>query len=281
MMKYIRLNGGNSIPEIGYGVFMIQDYEQCKKAVLNAIKCGYRHFDTAQVYQNEQAVGDAIKESGVPREEIFITTKLWCKSFSGTKAKAGIERSLKRLGVEYIDLMLLHRPYSDYLNAWRALENAVKEGKIKSIGISNFNREQTEEILANGQIKPAVNQVECHPYFQQHELRKFFAQNNIVMEVWYPLGHGDSSLLSEQTFKELSQKYHKNVAQIILKWHTQLGNIILPKSLNTDHMKDNLCIYNFSLSEEDMTKISLLDKNKSYYQTPEWLDHFIYRFLKD
>ncbi|NTV79736.1 MAG: aldo/keto reductase, partial [Clostridiales bacterium] len=169
----------------------------------------------------------------------------------------------------------------DFINAWKSLENAVYEGKIKSIGISNFNREQTEKILENCRIKPVVNQIECHPYFQQHELRSFFRKNNIATEVWYPLGHGDKNLLSEQIFQELSHKYEKTVAQIILKWHVQLGNIILPKSLNPIHMEENLDIYDFVMSDEELTRINLLDKNKSYYQTPEWLDRVLYRFLKD
>lgn len=280
-MGDIKLSDGNNIPQVGFGVFMIQDYEKCKKAVLDAIACGYRHFDTAQVYQNEKAVGDAIKESGIPREEIFITTKLWCTSFKGEKAKAGIERSLKRMSVDYIDLMLLHRPYSDYINAWKALEDAVCDGKIKSIGISNFNMKQTQEILESGHIKPVVNQVECHPYLQQNEIRKFLKQNDISMEVWYPLGHGDKNLLAEQVFKELGQKYHKSVAQIILRWHIQMGNIILPKSLNKDHMKDNLNLDDFLLSKEDMKQIGNLDKMQSYFNKPEWIDRLMYRFLKD
>lgn len=274
----VELNNGYRIPQIGFGVYLIWDYEECKKAVLEALNAGYRHIDTAQLYKNERAVGDAIRESEIPREEIFITTKIWVTNFGYKKAKVAIQKSLERLKVDYIDLMLLHQQYEDYIGAWKALEEAANEGKLHSIGISNFNQRRTQEILDIAKIKPVINQVECHPYYQQDEMREFLLKNDIQLEAWYPLGHGDKKMLREPVFMELAKKYNKSVVQVILRWHVQKGNIVFPKSTNAQHIRDNVAIVDFVLTPEDMLKVESLNKNKSYFYWPEWLERFMYKF---
>lgn len=271
----IKLNSGYEIPQLGFGVYLIWDYEECKAAVLKAFKAGYRHIDTAQLYKNEHAVGDAIRESGIPRDEVFITTKIWTTNYGYEKAKAAIDKSLGKLKTDYIDLMLLHQRFEDYKGAWKALEEGVSEGKIRSIGVSNFRMDQVDEIISSGRIVPAVNQVECHPYFQQNEMRKYLAGKDIQMEAWYPLGHGDKKLLSESLFTELAGKYHKSVVQVILRWHVQMRNIVFPKSLSESHIRDNADIFDFELSMEDMNRIASIDKNKSYFNRPDWLDRWM------
>lgn len=277
-VAWLELNDGHKIPQFGFGVYMIRNYDKCKSSVLEALKAGYRHIDTAQLYKNERAVGDAIKESGIPREEIFLTTKIWITNYGYEKAKKAIQKSLQTLQVEYIDLLLLHQQFDDYLGAWKALEEAVDAGYVRSIGISNFNKKKTQEILDNARIKPVVNQIECHPYYQQMELKQFLRQNDILTEVWYPLGHGDKKLLSEPVLSQMAEKYHKSVAQVILRWHIQMGHIVFPKSTNVAHIKANIDIYDFSLSNDEMTTIKQMDKNKSYFHIPEWLEGFMYKF---
>lgn len=279
-MQLITMNNGKTIPAVGFGVFMINDSALCKKSILTALEYGCRHIDTAQIYKNENEVGAALQESAIPREEIFLTTKIWPSNFGYEKCKASIQRSLNRLQVSYIDLVLLHRPYEDYIGAWKALEEAVAEGKIRSIGLSNFNMEQVDKILKIGKIVPVVNQVECHPYEQQSELRKYIEQRNIKMEAWYPIGHGSQTLLTEQVFKTLSEKYGKSCVQIILKWHLQIGNIIFPKSTNPAHIKSNMEIFDFELTEEEMTKISQLDQHKPIFNQPDWLMKLMVKFNK-
>ncbi len=271
-VKYIKLNDGNLIPQVGLGVFMLSDPEECKATVLKALKSGYRHIDTAEIYKNERAVGSAIRESGIPREEIFITTKIWTTNYGYEKTKNAIQKALNRLQVNYIDLVLLHQQYEDYIGAWKALEEAVEEGKVHSIGISNFNQKKTQEILDIAKIKPVVNQVECHPYSQQDELLDFLNENGIKLEAWYPLGHGDKKLMGEPLFSSLAQKYNKSVVQIILRWHIQKGNIVFPKATNIKHLQDNINVFDFELSEKEMLEISELNKNKPYQNRPAWLD---------
>lgn len=263
---------GYPIPQLGMGTYMIDDYQQCKEAVLTALICGYRHIDTAQIYKNEAAVGDALAESGIPREEVFLTTKLWVTQFSDEKARTAIDGSLRKLKTDYVDLMLIHRPYGNYMPGWRAMEDAVDAGKIRSIGISNFDEKQTAVLLRDARIKPVVNQIECHPYYQQNGLRQYLHENGILVGAWYPLGHGDRKLLQDQVFAELAKKYGKSPAQIILRWHIQTGNIVVPKSTKEAHLRDNREIFDFSLAEEDLTRIAKLDKNTSYFTTPLWLD---------
>lgn len=272
---------GKPIPRLGMGTYMIDDYQQCKEAVLMALKCGYRHIDTAQIYRNEAAVGDAVAESGVPREELFLTTKLWVSNFSSAKAQSAIDDSLRKLKTNYIDLMLIHRPYGNYMPGWRAMEDAVDAGKIRSIGISNFDEKQTAALLRDARIKPTVNQIECHPYYQQNSLRKYLHENGILVGAWYPLGHGDRKLLQDPVLRDLAEKYRKSPAQIILRWHIQAENIVVPKSTKEHHLQDNREIFDFMMTDEDMARIAKLDKNISYFTTPLWLDELMARvFLR-
>lgn len=269
-MEYKTLNNGKEIPVLGYGVFEIPDKE-CTDCVLRAIAKGYRHIDTAQIYGNEAGVGRAITSCGVKREELFITSKVWVKQFGYEKALKSIDESLDKLQTDYIDLMLLHRPYFDYINSWRALEKALEEGKVKSIGISNFTIKQTCEILEIANVIPAVNQIELHPYFAQKKLKEFSENKGIAIEAWYPLGHGNKKLLNNPLLINLSKKYNKTPSQIILRWHVQSGNIIFPKTKSDTHMEENLEIFSFELSNEDMKSIDALDKNKPLFTVPDWV----------
>lgn len=262
---YITLNDGNKIPQFGLGVFQISGDEMTKEACLEAFKLGYRHIDTAHAYQNERGVGQAVKESGIPREEIWITTKLWPSEYGEGKTAKAIDKMLERLQTEYIDLLLLHQQFGDYLGAWKDMEKAVAEGKVKSIGLSNFESERLEEVLAAATINPSILQVECHPYYQQNDLKKRIAPYNTVIESWYPLGHGDAALIEEPVFTKLAEKYGKTNAQIILRWHIQEGIIVFPKSSNPVHIKENIDIFDFELTEEEMNEIRQLDKGFRYY----------------
>lgn len=260
-MNYINLNDGNKMPSIGLGTFLMQPNE-AEEGVYNALNSGYKLIDTANAYLNERAVGRGIKRSGLPREEIFLESKLWPTVY--TKETA-IDEMLERLGTDYVDLLLLHQPTGDYLKGYQMMEKAVKEGKVKSIGLSNFEGEPLQEILKNCEIKPAVIQVEAHPYYPQNELKEILKENNIHIKAWYPLGHGDKTLINEPLFKELGDKYGKTPAQIILKWHITSGNIVIPGSKNKEHIKENANIFDFELTEEEMQKINQLDKNTRYY----------------
>ena len=262
---YITLNDGNKIPQFGLGVFQISGDEKTKEACLEAFKLGYRHVDTAHAYQNERGVGQAVKESGIPREEIWITTKLWPSEYGEGKTAKAIDKMLERLQTDYIDLLLLHQQFGDYLGAWKDMEKAVAEGKVKSIGLSNFESERLEEVLAAATINPSVLQVECHPYYQQNDLKKRIAPYNTVIESWYPLGHGDAALIEEPVFTKLAEKYGKTNAQIILRWHIQEGIIVFPKSSNPVHIKENIDIFDFELTEEEMNEIRQLDKGFRYF----------------
>ena len=262
---YITLNDGNKIPQFGLGVFQISGDEKTKEACLEAFKLGYRHVDTAHAYQNERGVGQAVKESGLPREEIWITTKLWPSEYGEGKTAKAIDKMLERLQTDYIDLLLLHQQFGDYLGAWKDMEKAVAESKVKSIGLSNFESERLEEVLAAATIHPSVLQVECHPYYQQNDLKKRIAPYNTVIESWYPLGHGDAALIEEPVFTKLAEKYGKTNAQIILRWHIQEGTIVFPKSSNPVHIKENIGIFDFELTEEEMNEIRQLDKGFRYY----------------
>ena len=262
---YLTLNDGNKIPQFGMGVYMVPDGEPTRKAVLDALKLGYRHIDTAHAYQNERSVGAAVKESGIPREEIWITTKLWPSEYGEGKTMAAIDKMLSRLDTEYIDLLLLHQQFGDYLGAWKDMEKAVAEGKVRSIGISNFESERLEELCQAANIKPAVLQVECHPYYAQEKLKERIAPYRMVIESWYPIGHGDKNLINEPLFTTLGKKYGKTNVQIILRWHIQAGNIIFPKSTNPEHIRDNFDIFDFELTEEEMDAVRKLDKGVRFF----------------
>lgn len=262
---YITLNNGIKIPQLGLGVYMIQGNENTKKACLEAIKLGYRHIDTAHAYQNERGVGEAIKESGIKRKDIWVTSKLWPSEYGEGKTFNAINKMLDRLGMEYIDLLLLHQQFGDYIGAWKDMEKALQQNKVRAIGLSNFEAERLDEVLSIANVKPAVIQVECHPYYQQDKLREKMKKYGTVIESWYPIGHGDSVLLNEDLFKILAKKYNKSTAQIILRWHIQEGNIVFPKTTNIEHMKENIDIFDFTLTKEEMEKIKNLDKNTRYF----------------
>ena len=261
-MKTFKLNNQELIPAVGFGVFMIPNNGPTYEATLAALKAGYRHIDTAAGYMNESDVGKAIRDSGINRKEIFITSKLWLQDYGYENAKKGIETSLRLLDVDYIDLYLLHQPYGDYLGAWKALEEAVEEGKIKSIGISNITVNLWTKFKDGMNIMPVVNQVEFNPFTQQKELKKVMEENDIRLEAWYPLGHGNKDLLENETIVALANKYNKNAGQIILRWIYQEGVISLPKSTNPERIKGNIDIFDFALTDKEMQSIQALDTGK-------------------
>ena len=261
MMRFT-LNDGNTIPAIGFGVFMIPNDGPTYDAVLQALKAGYRHIDTAAAYFNEEDVGKAIRDSGIPREEIFVTSKLWLQDHGYEQAKVGIARSLCKLDMGYIDLYLIHQPYGDVPGAWKALEEAKAEGKLKSIGVSNMSPTIWKKFVPGFETKPAVNQVEFNPLYQEKEIRTLMAETNTLLEAWYPLGHGDASLLSNPTIKALADKYGKNAGQIILRFEVQDGVITLPKSTNPERIRTNLDIFDFELTGDEMNKIRAMDTGK-------------------
>ena len=270
-MNYVELNNGVKMPNVGIGTFMLQPAD-AEVSVREALKMGYRLIDTANAYVNERAVGRGIKASGVPREEIFVSTKLWPTEYENENA---IDETLERLGLDYIDLLFLHQPGGNYQAGYKQLEKAYKEGKIKAIGVSNFEDEYIEDILNTCEIIPQVEQVECHPYYQQDKLRKVTESKNIKIMCWYPLGHGDKSLMEESIVTELASKYDKSTAQIILKWHIQMGFIVIPGSKNVDHIRDNFDLFDFELTKEEMDRISSLNKNyRYYYPSMEQLKEF-------
>lgn len=275
-MEKIILNNNTEIPSAGIGTFLMQP-DDAQKAVVSALQNGYSLIDTANAYMNEKAVGRGVKESGKARGEVYISTKLWPSEYS--KADAAIEDTLKRLDTDYIDLLFLHQPVGDYIGAYKAMENAVKSGKVKSLGLSNFSAEQVQEVINAAEIRPAVLQVEAHPYYPQNALKEKFP--DIHLMAWYPLGHGDKNLVSEPVFTELAEKYGKSNAQIILRWHTQSGNIVIPGSKNPEHIKDNIDIFDFTLTDEELEKISKVNKNTRYYTaTKEALEGYL-KFAPD
>lgn len=270
-MEYATLNNGLKMPMAGIGTFLLSP-DEAEASVLAALEDGYRLIDTANAYVNEKAVGRAMKKSGLKREEIFLETKLWPSFYEDDNA---VDKTLERLGTDTIDLLLIHQPAGNYVAGYRQMEKAYEEGKVKAIGLSNFNQAQIEEILGLCQVKPAVLQTEVHPYFQEQELKKFLSKEGMVIQAWYPLGHGDKALLEEPLFTELGKKYGKTNAQIILRWHIQDGNIVIPGSKNPAHIQDNFDLFDFSLTEEEMAKIAALDKNTRYYtSTPEMLEMY-------
>jgi len=259
------LNNGEKIPQFGLGVYMIQGDTATEKACTEALKLGYRHIDTAHAYQNERGVGAAVKKSGIPRSEIWLTSKLWPSEYGEGKTMEGIDHMLVRLDTEYVDLLLLHQQFGDYLGAWRDMEKAVRQGKVKTIGISNFESDRLEELCEAATIKPAVLQVECHPYYQQQALKDRIAKYGTVIESWYPLGHADEGLMNEPVFTELARKYGKSNVQIILRWHIQTGNVVFPKTTNPQHMRDNIDIFDFALTDGEMNAIRALDRGKRFF----------------
>lgn len=261
----IKLNDGNEIPAIGFGTFQIPNDGTTYQAVTKALAAGYRHVDTAVAYFNEQEVGRAIKDSGIPREQIWVTSKLWLQDYGYESAKKAIDLSLQKLGLDYIDLYLIHQPYGDVPGAWRAMEAAKKAGKIRSIGVSNMTPKIWQHFVPQFETMPAINQVEFNPYFQQKELRKILEANNVKLEAWAPLGQGNAKLLNEPVIVKLAEKYQKNAGQIILRYENQEGIIVFPKSVHDERIKSNLDIFDFTLTEEEMTAIRALDTKKGMH----------------
>lgn len=271
-MEYVTLNNGVKMPMAGIGTFLLTP-DEAENSVAHALKDGYRLIDTANAYVNEKAVGRAIKKSGIDRSGIFLETKLWPSFYEQEDA---VEKTLERLDTDYIDLLLIHQPAGNYAAGYKLMEKAYKEGKVKAIGLSNFNEEQIQEILDICEVKPAILQTEVHPYDQEKKLKEFLAKFDIVIQAWYPLGHGDAALLQEPVFAKLGEKYKKNPAQIILRWHIQDGNIVIPGSKNPDHIRDNFDLFDFALTGEEMSEISALDQSKRYYtSTPELLERYV------
>lgn len=260
-METIRLNNGLTCPVIGIGTFMLSPVD-AENSVREALNMGYRLIDTANAYVNERAVGRGMKESNVKREDVFLSTKLWPSEYENPNA---VDETLERLGVDYVDLLYIHQPAGNWLAGYRQLEKAYKEGKAKAIGISNFEGKYIEELQTKWEIAPQFIQVEAHPYFTQKELRKTLDKYVIRLMSWYPLGHGDKSLLQEPVFAKLGEKYGKTPAQVILRWHTQMGFVVIPGSKNVDHIRDNLNILDFTLADDEMKEIAKLDKDMRYY----------------
>ena len=270
-MECATLNNGIKMPMAGIGTFLLTP-DEAETSVLSALQCGYRLIDTANAYVNEKAVGRAMRKSGIPRDEIFLETKLWPSFYEQEDA---VEKTLQRLGTDYIDLLLIHQPAGNYVAGYRLMEKAYKEGKVRAIGLSNFTPEQVQEILDICEVKPAVLQTEVHPYSQEKKLKEFLDKEGIVIQAWYPLGHGDKALIQEPLFTEFGKKYGKSNAQIILRWHIQAGNIVIPGSKNPAHIKDNFNLFDYALTDDEMGKITALDKQKRYYtSTPEMLKKY-------
>lgn len=262
-MEYLTLNNGMKMPMDGIGTFLLSP-DEAEASVSAALQCGYRLIDTANAYVNEKAVGRAVNKSGVSREDIFLETKLWPSFYEQRDA---VDKTLQRLGTDYIDLLLIHQPAGNYLAGYKLMEKAYKAGKVKAIGLSNFNTRQIQEILSQCEVKPAVLQTEVHPYSQERELKKFLAEEGMVIQAWYPLGHGDKALQQEPVFTELAAKYGKSNVQIILRWHIQSGNIVIPGSKNPEHIKANLDLFDFTLTDEEMERIAAMDQQKRYYHS--------------
>ncbi|MCQ5131214.1 aldo/keto reductase [Butyricicoccus faecihominis] len=274
-MQYLELSNGVKIPQIGFGVYQIPDYEQAKKAVLAALKTGYRLIDTAQGYMNEKAVGDAIRESGIPREEVFITSKLWLQDFSFEGAQSATQTTLERLGYDYIDLMLLHQPMGDYIGAWRGLEKLYKEGKIKAIGMANCYPHVLADLCETFAIKPMINQVEMHPFFQQQLNLDTMKEYGVIPEAWAPFNEGNRNFFTNPILMEIGKKYGKTAAQVALRWNLQRGVIVIPKTVHEDRMKQNLDVFDFVLSKADMEQIGTMDIDHS-----EIVNHFDPQWIK-
>ena len=280
-MEYVTLNNGVKMPILGFGVYQIPK-EDCARCVLDAIKVGYRHFDTAQSYFNEEQVGDAIQtainEGLVKREELFITTKVWLDHYGYDKCKESVLNSMKKLKVDYIDLMLLHQPFGDYYGAYRALEDLYKEGKLKAIGVSNFYPDRLSDICAFNEITPQVNQVETNVFNAQYDAQKNMEKNNVQIEAWAPFAEGRNNMFSNPILKEIGKKHNKSIAQVILRWLTQREIVALAKSTSIERMKENINVLDFKLTDEEMKKISTLDKKESSFfnhQTPEAVEMFL------
>ncbi|MBQ9264257.1 MAG: aldo/keto reductase [Clostridia bacterium] len=263
-MEYVTLSNGVQMPILGYGVYQVTK-DECERCVSDALKAGYRHIDTAQSYFNEEEVGNAIEKSGIPREELFLTTKVWVEHYGYDACRASVLESLRKLKTDYIDLMLLHQPFSDYYGAWRALEDLYEEGKIKVIGVSNFYPDRLVDICSFARIKPMVNQVETHPLNQQIEAKQWMDKYSVQIEAWAPFGEGRGGLFQNEVLAGLGAKYGKSTAQVMLRWHIQRGVVVIPKSTHYERMVENFNVFDFTLTDEDMTAIAALDQKQSSF----------------
>ncbi|MBD8843710.1 aldo/keto reductase [Priestia megaterium] len=264
-MQKVILNNGIEMPILGFGVFQMNDENECEQAVYDALMAGYRLIDTAASYQNEKEVGRAIKRSGVPREDLFITTKLWVQDTGYEKTKSAFTKSLERLQLDYIDLYLIHQPFGDIYGSWRAMEELYREGKIKAIGVSNFYPDRLVDLITHNEIVPAVNQVETHPFCQQVESAQLMKENNVQIESWAPFAEGKNDIFQNELLLSIAEKYNKSVAQVILRWLTQRGVVVIPKSVRKERIIENFNIFDFELSQEDMEKIAKLDTKESLF----------------
>lgn len=264
-MQKVTLNNGVEMPLLGFGVWQIPDAEECEQAVYDALIAGYRLIDTAAAYENEEAVGRAIIRSGVPREEIFVTTKLWVQDAGFERAKIAFDKSLDRLQLDYIDLYLIHQPFGDIYGSWRAMEELYAQGKVKAIGVSNFQMDRLVDLICHNDIVPVVNQIETHPFYHQLESEKIMKEYNIQMESWGPLAQGKNNIFQNEILVTLANKHQKSVAQVILRWLTQRGIVVIPKSVHKERIIENFRIFDFELSQDDMDAISTLDTNTSLF----------------
>lgn len=276
-MEFVTLNNGIKMPILGYGVYQVSKSE-CEKCVLDALKTGYRSIDTAQSYFNEEEVGSAIAKSGIPRKDIFLTTKVWIEHYGYEECKASVLESMKKLQTDYLDLVLLHQPFNDYYGAWRALEELYDEGKLRSIGISNFYPDRMIDLTSFSRIKPMVNQIEIHPFNQQIKAKKWNEKYDIQLEAWAPFGEGREGLFENEVLKKIGKKYGKTTAQVMLRHHIQRGIVVIPKSTHFERMEENFNVFDFNLSDEDMNKISAIDRNESVFfshTNPEMVEWFV------
>lgn len=263
-MEYVTLSNGVKMPWLGYGVYQVTK-DECERCVSDVLKVGYRHIDTAQSYFNEEEVGNAIKKSGIPREELFITTKVWIEHYGYEECRKSVIESMRKLQLDYIDLVLLHQPFADYYGAWRALEELYAEGKLRAIGVSNFNPDRLVDICSFSRIKPMVNQVETHPHNQQKAAHEWMNKYGVVHEAWAPFGEGRGGLFTDPVLEKIAAKYGKTTAQVMLRWHIQRGIAVIPKSTHIERMRENFDVFGFTLSDEDMQAIAALDKKQSSF----------------
>ncbi len=265
MMRNVILNNGVEMPIIGFGVFQVTDADECEQAVVDALTAGYRLLDTAAVYQNEEAVGRAIKRSGVPREDIFVTTKVWVQDAGYEKTKAAFETSLKRMQLDYLDLYLIHQPFGDVYGSWRAMEELYREGKIRAIGVSNFHMDRLVDLIIHNEVIPAVNQIETHPFNQQIDSQCLMQDNQVQIQSWAPFAEGKNDLFQNEVLVSVAEKHNKSVAQVVLRWLTQRGVVVIPKSVRKERIIENFNIFDFELSEEDLSAIAELDTKESLF----------------
>jgi 2,5-diketo-D-gluconate reductase A len=264
-MTTVTLNNGVEMPILGFGVFQVPDLAECERSVRDALDVGYRLIDTAAAYGNEEAVGNAIRRSGIPREEIFVTTKLWVTDAGFERTKAAFDRSMKRLGLDYLDLYLIHQPYGDIYGSWRAMEELNREKRTRAIGVSNFHPDRVMDLILHHQVPPAINQIETHPFHQQVETQQFLEKNKIQIESWGPFAEGKNGIFQNELLRAIATKHNKSVAQVILRWLTQRGVIAIPKSVRKERMKENFNVFDFQLSPEDMTAVTTLDMKQSQF----------------